>query len=452
MVVLPVGMIDSPARAPRFIALFNREGDMFRKEALESRKKTWCGNAVLLPGIPLWLVMTLSTVFLTCFMIFIISGTYTRRINVQGEISTWPRPVNVYSGVQGFVVKQFIKEGDSIRKGEAVYQIDVSKSTRSGVVSDSQRQDIENQLARIGDMIADIRKSKETTLRMLEKQKLQYTEASERSAAIVHRAEEGINIMKQNMENYRQYQKQGLITKDQLTNQVALYYQQQNSLLNLSTQNAQNVLQITSLDSQIQTQAAEYDNRIYQMELQRYELQKERVTTDAGGDVIVRALSDGKIDSLSVTPGQMISAGDSLLQIVPQNIKSHDLVLWVPNDALPYISVGDSVNVRYEAFPAEKFGQFSAKVMLVSRTPASSQEMQTYSGAPRNTAGGSIPYYKVVVRPERQSIAYQGKDLPLENGMKAQSTLFLEKRRIYQWMLSPFYDMKHSVTGPVNER
>lgn len=62
-----------------------------------------------------------------------------------------------------------------------------------------------------------------------------------------------------------------------------------------------------------------------------------------------------------------------------------------------------------------------------------------------------MPYYKVIVRPEKQAIVYNGKRLSLENGMKAQSTLFLEKRRIYQWMLSPFYDMKHSATGPVNE-
>ncbi|MBA0939485.1 colicin V secretion protein CvaA, partial [Escherichia coli] len=46
---------------------------------------------------------------------------------------------------------------------------------------------------------------------------------------------------------------------------------------------------------------------------------------------------------------------------------------------------------------------------------------------------------------------YDEKYLPLENGMKAESTLFLEKRRIYQWMLSPFYDMKHSATGPLND-
>ena len=108
--------------------------------------------------------------------------------------------------------------------------------------------------------------------------------------------------MKNNMDNYRRYQQQGLINKDQLTSLVALYYQQHNSLLSLSAQHEQNALQLTNLESQIQTQAAEFDNRVYQMELQRYELQKERINTDAGGDIIIRASSDGKIDSLSVTP------------------------------------------------------------------------------------------------------------------------------------------------------
>ncbi|WP_170839023.1 HlyD family efflux transporter periplasmic adaptor subunit, partial [Escherichia coli] len=117
----------------------------------------------------------------------------------------------------------------------------------------------------------------------------------------------------------------GLINKDQLTNQIALYYQQQNNILSLSTQNEQNLLQVTSLESQMQTLAAEFDNRIYQVELQRYELQKELVDTDAGRDIIIRALSDGKIDSLSVTPGQMVSVGDSLLQIIPEEIKNYHL-------------------------------------------------------------------------------------------------------------------------------
>lgn len=385
------------------------------------------------------------------FLVFIICGTYTRRVNVVGEVTTWPRAVNVYSGVQGFVVKQFVTEGQSIKTGDPIYQIDVSKRTRSGIVSDNQRNDIENQLVRVDNIISRLEASKKTALDTLKKQKAQYSDAFKRSSAILKRAEEGIKLMKDNMDNYRHYQSKGLINKDQLTNQVAIYYQQQNNLIGLNGQNEQNALQITSLESQIQTQSAEFDNRIYQMELQRYELQKERVNTDVSGDIIIRALSDGKIDSLSVTIGQMVSVGDSLLQIIPENIKFRLLITWVPNDALPYITVGDKVNIRYEAFPAEKFGQFSAIVTTISRTPASSQEMLTYQGAPKNIQSMSIPYYKVIVKPEKQVITYSGKSLPLENGMKAQGTLFLEKRKIYQWMLSPFYDMKRSSTGPVNE-
>lgn len=423
---------------------------MFRQELLENRKMLWRGRALLLPGIPPLLVISVCIIFLTVFITFVIMGSYTRRVNVSGEVTTWPRPVNIYSSVQGFIVKQFVTEGQEIRKGEPVYQIDVSRSTSSGVVSDNQRKDIENQIVRIANIISRLEDSKKATLQTLEKQKMQYQEAFERSTAIVRRAEEGIIIMKNNMNNYRTYQKKGLINKDQLTNQTALYYQQQNNLLSLSGQNEQNALQITSLESQIKIQAADFDNRIYQMELQRYELQKELINTDVNGEVIIRALSDGKIDSLSVTVGQMVSAGDSLLQIIPDKIKDHYLVVWAPNDAVPYINPGDRVNIRYEAFPAEKFGQFAATVLLVSKTPASSQEMLTYQGAPKNNQNTSVPYYKIVVRPDLQEIRYDGKFLPIENGMKAQGTLFLEKRKIYQWMLSPFYDMKHSATGPVN--
>lgn len=55
-------------------------------------------------------------------------------------------------------------------------------------------------------------------------------------------------------------------------------------------------------------------------------------------------------------------------------------MLWVPNDAIPYITAGDKVNVRYDAFPAEKFGQFAGTVSVISKAPASPQEMRTYQG------------------------------------------------------------------------
>nr|WP_154324675.1 HlyD family secretion protein [Pantoea sp. 201603H] len=424
---------------------------MYRREALDSRKLKWRGSAMLLRGIPSWLVMTLSLVFIIAFMLFITVGSYTRRVNVTGEITTWPRPVNVYSQVQGFIVSRFVTEGQSIHKGDALYQIDTSKSTRSGIVSDNQRQRTEDQLKRIANIISRLEDNKRATLQTLSAQKQQYTSALTRGNAIISQAEEGIRIMRKNMENYSRYQAKGLINKDQLTNQVALYYQQQSNLLSLSGQNEQNALQVIALTSQLETQAADFDNQIYQMELQREELQKQLVSNEAEQEMLVRAQSEGKVDSLSVTIGQMVAPGDSLLQILPGKQAVYYLVLWVPNDAIPYLSVGDRVNIRYEAFPAEKFGQFTGSIHLIARSPATPQEMAMYQGAPKPVLATAIPWYKVIVKPVKQHIAWSGKIMNLENGMKAQSTLFLEKRRVYQWMLSPFYDMKNSAVGPVDE-
>ncbi len=424
---------------------------MFRQKAVDSRKTKWRGDALLLPAIPVWLVITLSLSFFILLLLFVILGSYTRRVNVSGEIATYPRDIRVYSPVQGYITQKFVTERQKVKQGDPLYLIDVSRTTRHGIVSDHQRRNIEGQINNINLIIAQISVSKQTALDLLIKQKNQYSEALSHSSAIINKAEEGVKLMKDNMENYQRYQKRGLINKDQLTNQTALYYQQQNNLLNLLSQNEQNARQITYLESQIQTQATEFDNRIYQMELQKYELQKELTNNEAGENILIRALSEGVIDSLSVTEGQMINIGDSLLQIIPETIKHYYLVLWVPNNAVPYINKGDSVNIKYEAFPAGKFGQFAGEIVIVSKTPASSQEMMTYQGAPHPMQNSSTPFYKVVIKPEKKEIAYQGKNLTLENGMKAQSILFLENRKIYQWIFSPFYDVKQSMMGPINE-
>lgn len=423
---------------------------MFRKDAVENRKMKWQGRAILLPGIPAWITGTASAFFISVFVLFIMLGSYTRRVNVSGEVTTLPRPANIYSGVQGVVVKKFVHERQTVNKGDPIYQIDISKSTRNGVFSQNQKRDIQSQLVRVDNIISRLESSKKITLQTLEKQRLAYSNAFISSSAIVKKAEEGIKIMKSNMDNYQQYHLKGLINKDQLINQTALYYQQQNNLLSLSSQNVQNAQQITNLESQIQTQAAEFDNQIYQMEFQRFELQKELTSLDINEQITVRALSEGKVDSMSVTVGQMVNVGDSLLQITPQTIDGYYLVAWVPNDAIPYLNVGDPINIRYEAFPAAKFGQFSAVITMISSTPASPQEMMTYQGAPAS-ANASIPWFKVTAKPDKQRISYQDKSLPLANGMKAQSTLFLEKRNIYQWMFTPFISMKHSAAGPVHD-
>lgn len=423
---------------------------MYRSEALNNQRLKWRGRVLLLPGIPLWVGAILTFLFIASFVFIITNFSYTRRINVTGEISTFPRPSIVYSGVKGIITKKFVKEGQHLNKGDAIYLIDMSKSTRNDVVGNKHRDEIEIQIAKISKMISSLKKNRENTIDMLEKQKKQYISAYQHALDSVEKAKSGISLMKKNMDNYQVYYSQGLITKDQLTNQITLYYDRQNDIINLSAQSENNALQITTLESQIKIQSIEFDNQIQKLEIQIYDLKRERLNIDIDQEMIIRALTEGIVDSLSVTVGQMINENDSLVQTIPTQISHYSLIIWIPNESIPYINTGDKVNIRYEAFPFEKFGQFIGTVNLISKTPASPQELMMYRGSPKELSG-TIPYYKVTIRPEKNVIAYRGKYLSLENGMKAEITLFLEKRKLYQWMFSPFYDMRNSVAGPVNE-
>ncbi|WP_145583417.1 HlyD family secretion protein [Yersinia thracica] len=425
---------------------------MFRQEAFDYQKAKWTGKALLISGVPVWVVAIMSAMIIVTLVIFIAFGNYTRRINVYGEVTTLPRPINIFAAQQGFITQSLVKVGDEVVKGKALYQLDVSKVTHSGTVSKNNKQAIKRQLAQVESIIQKLQSNKHATLDNLLVQKKQYETVYKQSCQLVKNSRQNIESMRKTVESYGEYQRNGLITKEQVHNQTYSYYQQQSAFHNLYSQNMQEALQITNLSSEIITRAADFDNQISQYELQYGDLQKQLAETDATGILVVNAPVDGRIESLSVTTGQMVNAGDSLAQLVPGTDTIYYLVLWLPNGALPYITAGDHVNVRYDAFPFEKFGQFAGRIESLSSVPASIQEMTSYNSAPFRRADlGSEPYYKVLVNLDKTQFQSQEKILHLTGGMKAQSTLFLENRSLYQWMFSPFYDLKKSLAGPVYE-
>lgn len=424
---------------------------VFRQEAAEYQRTKWAGKALLVAGMSPWFFFAISLLFIIIIISLFIFSSYTRRINVYGEIATFPRSVNIFSPQQGFISERFVKVGEVVKKGQRLYQIDVSRVTTSGKVSVNTRLAVENQINHIDSIILKLQDNKRMTLKNLRAQKQQYKDAHQQSKKLLDNARKGVSFAQNNMHSYRDYQQRGLITKDQLSGQTYSFYQQQSLFQNLYSQFIQESLQITNLGSDLITRAADFDNQISQYQFQRNDLQRQLAEAEASGSLIVSAPTHGRLESLSVTSGQMINAGDSLAQLIPHEDTIYQLILWLPNSSAPYVSAGDAINIRYDAFPYEKFGQFPGRIDSIAYVPASVQEMSTYSSSPVHQ--GEAPtasYYKVTVSLRGTDFHYQGKIMQLTNGMRAQSTLFLEKRPLYQWMLSPFYDMKKSLMGPVH--
>ncbi|AOV10067.1 HlyD family secretion protein [Klebsiella michiganensis] len=425
--------------------------NIYRKEAIEYKKIHWKGKALLLAGIPAWLVTLLASLFLIALVLSLIFCTFTQRIDVRGEVITLPHSVNVFAPQQGFVVNQHVKVGDIVNKGQPLYELDVSRNTINGNVSAAQIEVINEKIANAEDIISKLMRNKSETLTALEKQ-IKTTSASlAETNRMLATTQVGLNKMFTNLSSYDKYLKDGLITKDQYNYQHSLYFQQQSAYQSLVTQKMQLESQLTQTNSDKITKAADFDNQISSQHNQINDYKNQLVESNANGNLIIKATTNGKIESLAVTKGQMVENGSSLAQIKPTEDIEYYLILWLPNNTIPYVKPGDTINIRYDAFPADKFGQFPGKVISISSVPASRQEMAEYTNVNNGTSQQELALYKAIIKIKDKTFSYNGKTLTLSNGLKAQAVVFLEERPLYMWMFTPFYKMTQSVSGPIDE-
>ncbi|QWA86980.1 HlyD family secretion protein [Klebsiella pneumoniae] len=408
-------------------------------------------KALLLAGLPAWLIVLLSTLFLIALIVAVIFCKFTQRIDVKGEVITLPHSINVFSPQQGFIIKQYVKIGDLVKKNQPLYEIDVSRNTSSGNVSAAQVESINEKIYNSEEIIKKLVHNKKQTLNALNEQLKTSTDSLKVTIRMLQNTQAGLKKMHDNLASYDKYLSDGLITKDQYNYQHSLYFQQQSAYQSLVSQKMQLESQITQLNSDKVTKAADFDNQISSQYNQTNDYKNQLIESNANGNLIVKATADGRIESLSATQGQTVDNGSSLAQIKPIGNVEYYLILWLPNNSIPYLKIGDSINIRYDAFPADKFGQFPGEIISISSMPASRQEMSEYTNVNNGSTQQELALYKAIVKIKDKEFSYKGKTLSLSNGLKAQAVVFLEERPLYMWMFTPIYKISQSVSGPVND-
>ncbi|WP_305829002.1 HlyD family secretion protein, partial [Klebsiella pneumoniae] len=376
---------------------------------------------------------------------------FTQRIDVKGEVITLPHSINVFSPQQGFIIKQYVKIGDLVKKNQPLYEIDVSRNTSSGNVSAAQVESINEKIYNSEEIIKKLVHNKKQTLNALNEQLKTSTDSLKVTIRMLQNTQAGLKKMHDNLASYDKYLSDGLITKDQYNYQHSLYFQQQSAYQSLVSQKMQLESQITQLNSDKVTKAADFDNQISSQYNQTNDYKNQLIESNANGNLIVKATADGRIESLSATQGQTVDNGSSLAQIKPIGNVEYYLILWLPNNSIPYLKIGDSINIRYDAFPADKFGQFPGEIISISSMPASRQEMSEYTNVNNGSTQQELALYKAIVKIKDKEFSYKGKTLSLSNGLKAQAVVFLEERPLYMWMFTPIYKISQSVSGPVND-
>ena len=146
----------------------------------------------------------------------------------------------------------------------------------------------------------------------------------------------------------------------------------------------------------------------------------------------LRAPEQGTVSAVLVKPGQIVSAGQTIAMLLPDNAHLQARIL-LSSRAIGFIQSGQRVVLRYESFPWQKFGQHSGAVSEISTSPLSPQEVASLTG---NTQIQE-PLYQVKVTLDSQSVQAYGKQFALRPGSALDADFIVDKRRIYEWVLEP---------------
>ncbi|EAS2000379.1 HlyD family efflux transporter periplasmic adaptor subunit [Salmonella enterica] len=149
---------------------------------------------------------------------------------------------------------------------------------------------------------------------------------------------------------------------------------------------------------------------------------------------------NGKVTNAIVSLGQSVNINYPIATIIPDN-SIWEALLLVPSNDIGFIQNGMKTNIRYKSFPYQKFGQFEATIISVSRAPLSSAELSINGISDSITTNTDIGYYQVIAKLKEQTIKTTINTLQLQAGMLLEADILHEKKRFYEWITDPILSL-----------
>jgi membrane fusion protein len=413
---------------------------LFRDEALQARRMPELGQILLAPQPPFPALVAGAALLGLAIVAFLTFGSYTRRSTVIGLLAPATGVIRVHTPQPGVVLQKRVVEGQSVRKGDVLYVL----------TSDRPAPDTPGLQAAIGAQVEARRRSLQAeaarngTSEATEVAYLQRRAATLRAEleAIRHQLafqEVRLKLAIDARDRYR-----GLADSDQIARDQ--YYQKESELADQQTRVESLRRDALAAQREVEATGQEIGNTHLKYanenaNLQRSEASAQQELTEVEGrrQVVITAPEDGVATLVAADAGQAVDATRPLLNLLPQGVPLQAR-LYATSATVGFVRPGDRVQLRYQAFPYQKFGQYQGQVASISGVPVTSGEL---AGLPVPANSTGEPVYAITVTLHEQKVSAYGRDWPLQPGMRLEADVLHETRRLYEWALEPLY----SVTG-----
>ena len=238
---------------------------------------------------------------------------------------------------------------------------------------------------------------------------------------------------------YQSLADQDYIAREQLFLKETELSEQQSRLQALQREGLVAQRELASTLREIENTRVRYANQNALLQRSISSAQQELTEVDAKRLVVISAPESGRATLVLGEVGQVVDATRPIMNLVPQDAVL-EARLYAPSRTMGFVRKGDKVQMRYQSFPYQKFGQYEGVVESVSNASVPSTEQIGFA-LPDTPAGE--PVFAITVRLKKQTVTAYGQGVPLQAGMRLDADILQETRRLYEWMLEPLY----SITG-----
>lgn len=377
-------------------------------------------------------------------LVLIVFGHYTRAVAISGYLVPEGGILRVFAPQPGVIVEKRIKTGDRVVRGQILFVLSSDREGREGgPLFALATETLRERRTKMADTIEKTRAIQAAELaRIAAKQQ----DTTKRRALLDEKIAiltDSINLRSTILDRKKGLADRKLGTADQSEQAELSLLNDRAQLSGLQLDRATLTEELSSLESDQTTKPLQQRNEINALERELSSLDQQLAESETRSENIIVAPASGVLSVDLATLGQTVVPSQPLAVIHPDGA-ALQVHLFAPSRAVGFIKAGDRVNLRYQAFPYQKFGQQAGRVRSIARTALSATEFALLNLPQRDQ---NEPLYRIVVEPRRQTIDVKGQPTPLQAGMAVDAHVLQETRTIYEWMLEPLLSV-NGVTTP----
>lgn len=418
---------------------------LFRPEAIRGQQQAWLGSIQLIRPVSFALLTTLVLAVAALVALVLVEGRYTRKAHVSGFLVPDKGVLRLLPQQAGTVLERRVAEGQAVRQGDILFVLSTDRATLGG---DTQAM-VQTSLAARG--------------KSLQEAARQRTSLQQEQRAGFDRQIDDIRRELAQVDAEAELQRQRLLLAQQAQTRVESL-RAENFISQAQVQaKSEEVLGVRAQIQSLMRQRAAKQREMGALEAQRRELplraqallgeiERELATlaqasaeNEARQRIVVRAPQDGVVTAVLAELGQAVSPGAPVASLLPADARLQ-AQLFAPSSAVGFLRQNQQVQLRYQAFPYQKFGHHAGQVLQVSRTPLQAVDL---AGLPlpesMKSTPSAEPLYRITVTLDQQVVQAYGQAQPLSPGMQIDADVMLDRRRLIEWIFEPLL----SVTGRI---